>query len=843
MLHNSMIRLPRFLALILCLAGSVRLSAEEATIHIDARRVLGEISPYLTGACIEDVNHEIYGGIYSQMVFGESFQEPSPAAPVHRFKAYGGKWELRDDEVWAAAAAGPTLVSEQPAFADGRAGVEIYFSDRQPGNAGLIVRLARPGLGADNFDGYEVSLDPQAQVLRLGRHRRNWQLFKDTPYQVPREKWISLSIELKGHAIAVSVDGQYVVEYEDRQQPLETGTVALRPWQREARFRNLWIETGGARRKLAFEPAANDRGQVSGMWRSLERGTASGRFELTTDRPFVGAQSQQIAFASGEGEVGVENQGLNRQGLCFIARRSYEGHLWARAATSTGLRISLESRDGSRSYAAAQVAVEDGDEWQRLEFTLTPDADDASGRLAVSLAQPGAVTLGHVFLQPGTWGRLAATGETKGGEARSKYLPDRKDVVEGLQAQGLTMLRYGGSMINHPEYRWKKMIGPRDRRPPTAGTWYPYSTNGWGILDFLDLCEAAGFLGIPALNMGESPGDLADFVEYVNGPADSAWGRRRADDGHPRPYDLRYIELGNEERVDAAYYEKFKPLAEAIWAKDRNIVIIVGDFVYDHPINDPLNFTGAASRITGLAGHQQILRLAREHDREVWFDVHIGTDGPLPSRSLSALPSYVEALEKIAGGARHKVVVFEFNAGNHEFRRALGNAEAINLIERLGGRVAMAASANCLQVDGQNDNDWNQGLLFMNPCRVWPQPPYFVTQMVARHYQPVVVEARAEGAGGQLDVSAKRSADGKTLVLQVVNLGEHDAPTRLRFEGFSPSKPIATVEELAAPLDAVNTAAQPDHVKPRKREWRHELAGQEAGYTFPARSFTVLRFR
>lgn len=839
-----MIRLSHFLALILCLVGSVRLSAAEATIHIDAKRVLGEISPYLTGACIEDVNHEIYGGIYSQMVFGESFQEPSPASPVGGFQAYGGRWELRGNEVWAAAAAGPTLVSEQPAFADGRANVEIYFSDQKPGNAGLIVRLARPGVGADNFDGYEVSLDPQAQVLRLGRHQRDWQLFKDTPCQVPMDKWISLAVELKGHTIMVSVDGRQIIEHEDRQQPLETGTVALRPWQRAARFRNLWVETVGARHKLAFEPAANDRGQVSGMWRSLERGTARGRFELTTDRSFVGAQSQQISFTTGEGEVGVENQGLNRQGMCFVENRPYEGYLWARAAEPIHLRIALESRDGSRSYAAAQMALEGGDRWQRLEFTLTPEAGDASGRLAVSLTQPGEVTLGYVFLQPGPWGRLADTREAKReGDAHSvKYLPDRRDVVEALKSQGLTMLRYGGSMINHPEYRWKKMIGPRERRPPTAGTWYPHSTNGWGILDFLDLCEAAGFLGIPALNMGESPADLADFVEYVNGPAQSVWGRRRADDGHPRPYDLRYIELGNEERVDAAYYEKFKPLAEAIWAKDPNIVIVVGDFVYDHKIDDPQNLTGAASRITSLAGHQQVLRLAREHDREVWFDIHIGTDGPLPSGSLRALPSYVDALEKVAGGARHRVVVFEFNAGNHEFRRALGNAEAINLIERLGGRVAMAASANCLQVDGQNDNDWNQGLLFMNPCRVWPQPPYFVTQMVARHYQPVVVEARAEDAGGQLDVSAKRSADGKTLVLQVVNMDERDAPTRLRFAGFSSSKPIATVEELAAPLDAVNTAAQPDRVRPRKREWRHKLAGRETSYTFPARSFTVLRF-
>lgn len=97
-----------------------------------------------------------------------------------------------------------------------------------------------------------------------------------------------------------------------------------------------------------------------------------------------------------------------------------------------------------------------------------------------------------------------------------------------LHAQEITVLRYGGSMIDHPEYRRKKMIGPRDRRPLSGGTRYPYSSNGWGILDFLNLCEVAGFLGIPAVNRDGTAHDLADFLDYVNGPATSPWGGRRA---------------------------------------------------------------------------------------------------------------------------------------------------------------------------------------------------------------------------------------------------------------------------------------------------------------------------
>src|SRR5262249_60879995 len=123
--------------------------------------------------------------------------------------------------------------------------------------------------------------------------------------------------------------------------------------------------------------------------------------------------------------------------------------------------------------------------------------------------------LGPAFPQPGPWGRF-------------RDLPTRRDVAEGLIRQGVTVMRLGGLMINAGGYRWKQMIGPRDRRPPYHGYWYPHSSNGWGIFDFLDLCEAAGFLPVVDLNMDESPQDLADFVAYTNGPPATPGASRRA---------------------------------------------------------------------------------------------------------------------------------------------------------------------------------------------------------------------------------------------------------------------------------------------------------------------------
>ncbi len=629
--------------------------AADVTISVQADHVLAPVSGLLTGACIEDVNHEIYGGIYSEMIFGESFQEPAPSSPA------------------------------------------------PPGKA--------PG--------------------------------------------------------------------------------------------------------------------ISGMWRPLRRGAAAGRFAVDSEEPFLGTQSQQVYFESGQGEWGIENQGLNHEGMNFVAGRDYEGCVWARSGRRTELVAALESRDGSQIYAETSVVVA-SDAWQRLDFTLTPDASDQLGCFALKLKQPGSVTLGHAFLQPGNWGRF-------------KGLPVRRDVAEGLISQGITVLRYGGSMVNCDGYRWKNMIGPRDRRPPYLGTWYHYSSDGWGIPDFMNFCEAAGFEYVPAFNMGETPQDMADFIEYAKGKAGTRWGRQRVADGHPQPYRLRYVELGNEERVDEKYADKFEALARAIWAKDKDIIPVVGDFAYNKLIQDPFNFTGADSGITNLAAQQRILQFAKANDCEVWFDIHVNTERPEPSNaSLAGMFSFENALDKVADGARHKVVVFELNAGNHAQRRALANALAILAIER-DGRIPIVTSANGLQPDGQNDNGWDQGLVFLNPSQVWLQPPGYVTQMLSRNYLPQRVQCDLTGSQGRVDAIATRSEDGRTLVLQAVNPGDLPVTAQIHIAGFIPALPTAQVTELSGDLDAVNTAGQIEAIVPKHSQWKHGIKEGFAGYTFPPHSLTVMR--
>jgi hypothetical protein len=815
--------------------AAVAQGADETTLRVDAGRVIHRVSPLLYGACIEDVNHEIYGGLYSQMIFGESFQEPPRLTPLKGLTAYGGQWTLKDEFLDAAPGDGPKLMADLPPFADGDVGVEIKFPSDQGGNASMIVRVDRPRVGADTWVGYEVALET-AGFLMLGRHRDNWEPIRRVPCKVPVDRWVSLVTRMNGPTLEILVDGKVELTYEDTEHPLVSGGIGLRTWQRPARYRNFWYRTGDRRRAIAFE---RERGPshdgISGMWTPtapepfasrFRQGEARGEFAIETREPFVGRQSQRLTRRGGSGSIGLENRGLNRWGMNLVEGRPYEGYVWARAEKPTKVRLALETGDGKNVLAEQEVEVK-GDTWARYDFRLTPKGSDARGRFAVKLWENGSVDLGHAFLQPGDWGRF-------------KGLPVRKDVADALVDQGIAILRYGGSMINHPLYRWKEMIGPRDRRPMHAGLWYAHSTNGWGIFDFLAFCKAAGFVGIPAVNMGETPQDMADFIEYANGAADSEWGKKRVADGHPEPFGLKHIELGNEEKVDEDYFKKFAPIAEAIWAKDPGMILVVGDFAYNKVIEDPYKIEGSAGA-NSLAAHKKILELAKANNREVWFDTHVWTDHPPEPNGMKPERSLIDQLGKLAPGAKYKVVIFEYNSGNHAMKRALSNALATNEAERIGDLLPIALAANCLQPDGQNDNGWDQGLLFLNPSKTWFQPPGYLFQMARRHFQPLLVQAELSSPAGKLSVNAKRSDDGKILALQVVNVDDIPRPTRISVEGFNSTNPSATVEELAGPLEAVNTADQPERISPRRFEWKHELAGGKTTYTFPPRSITIIR--
>ena len=588
---------------------------------------------------------------------------------------------------------------------------------------------------------------------------------------------------------------------------------------------------GGSYSQLIFGEAFQEQPDaqgVSDMWAADVTGTAQGTFAPDEQQPFKGDRSQQITFASGKGSVGVEDRGLNRQGINVERGKRYDGQVTLRGRVGQDVQLRLEDTE-QRTYAKTTVRLTSST-WKTYDFEVTPNGNDTHAQFAISLIRPGSVDAGYAFLEPGAWGRYQG-------------LPVRRDVADALVAEGVKALRYGGSAINAASYRWKDMIGPRATRPVTAGTWYPYESNGFGVFDFLNLTEAMGIEGIPSLNVNETPQDISDLMDYLFAPTQNPWGAKRAADGHPQPYSVDRVELGNEEAVNDSYWQKFQALASVIWQKRPTMKLVVGDFSYGDVITDPFHVTGAASGITSLAAHQKILALAKSYHAEVDFDVHIWTEVTADvQHQIKVAQSYAYWLNQLGTGATHKVEVFELNANIHNQQRALANAYAINQLSR-DGDFEVVSSANALQVDGQNDNGWDQGLVFLNQSAVWRQPPSYVEQMNTAAYQPDAVATTVAGGDSYtFDVTAAADAARTNLTLRLVNTLPVARRYTVQLNGFTRHRTPIAVTTLTGSPSAVNTATNPQFVVPVRSELSARATQTTFIVTLPPNSYTTYQF-
>jgi alpha-N-arabinofuranosidase len=712
------------------LIGATTLAAQtapQAAIRIDAGKKLDRITSHFIGANLEDLNYQCYGGVYSQLLYAESFQEHIDSSVLGL---------------------------------SGKARLMVFVGENDRG-----------------------------EPVLWGFRGRGWQ------HNAARE---ALGLPLKTDKAAVSLD-----------------------------------ELPAEKRRILVEEAAGDR-QVSRHWKAFGSGTARGAFRFERAAPFVGYQSQRITFSGGAGEVGIDNAGLNRLGINLVAGRPYEGMLRIKAERDTQVYVSLLDSSGSKKLAEKALKVMGGQEYRRLEFTMTPSGSDRTGRFAISLKQPASIVVGYAFLQPGPWGRYAG-------------LPLRKDLMEALKDMGVTVMRYDGSMVsNCPDsqsYRWKEMIGPRDLRKPYRGFFNPYASHGFGIFDFLNMAEAAGFLPIPGIHIDETPEDMADLVEYVNGPAESKWGRQRAADGRPAPYNLKHIEIGNEQRLDEHYCGRFETLARAIWAKDRSITLVV-----THNLSGPAAFTlgddGAASEQLGLA--RRLVQFAKDEKGSIWWDCHYraapaeATPGKLPDR-IAAMAALHESMRKLLPDYELPLAGLEENGPTHDLGRALAHARNQIAFARLGGYVVALGVANTFQAYDQ-ELTWSQGKVHFTPSAVILQPPYYVDQIVSRTEARQTIETAVSASGNAFEATARITGDARVLALYAVNDGPVPIEAAITIAGFALRSPVVKVSELAGDPDSVNSPEQPKKITPRHTTWKHNAREGQVKYVFPAHSFTVLRF-
>ncbi len=764
-------------------------------IKLDPATTTGTISDLLIGACMEDVNHELYGGIWSQMIFGEKFAEPYQNSSV------SGDFDISDGTFAAmvkdGASAlkvergnnGPKLTFHNTDSTSGSASMEMLLEGDGP--VGFLVKASDLRPGADSFNGYEIGLGDN--FLRLARHQNNYVLLKEVKVDAPKGSWATLSVEYTADTLTISVNGTEAITYTDS-APIVSGSIGLRAWNATGYFRNITVQADDQPASEIRYSNSADSLSVSGCWDITLANTVKGSASIDQTKLFNDQQTQKLSYISGTGSLTLSNRGLNRMGMSFVANKNYEGYLYIASDKDTALTLSLRSADGSQIYATTTIAVKAGD-FVKYPFQMTPDTTDDNGSFAVSITEPAEINIGYAYLQPGEWGRY-------------KGLPVRKDVVEGMEAIGLKVLRFGGCMANAADYKWKDMVGAPEDRPTYQGWWYTYSSFGFGIIEFMDLCEAMGIYYIPDFNAYETPEDMVDFIHFALGTDPSnEWVQLRIAMGREEPYNLKMIQIGNEEKVNADYARRFNAIANAIKDIAPDLILVVGDFAYRNVITDPYNFNGSDAGITTLAPHKSILDNAVKNGQTVWFDIHWWSEsGKEPASYIEAAFSLYDALKSICPQSDPKLCIFELNANSHTMERALCNAFAINAT-KFTDIFPIVCSANCLQVQGQNDNGWDQGLVFMDSDEVWLQPPALAAKLLGSGWQENRIAYTASGSA-EISFAVSASQDRKTLVITVVNRYTSKQTLWVDCDRFG----SMTIQSLAASLGAVNTASAPNTV-------------------------------
>jgi alpha-L-arabinofuranosidase len=766
------------------------------------------------GSCIEDVNHEIYGGLYDQKIFGESFEEPSAPDKIAGWTSYGGKWRGDGATCGVDSDAGAKLVRDAPVLKDGTIETDLFFSNTKGENAGVLVRVQNPAVGADNFSGYEVSLSPSRQKLILGKHQHDWHPIQEANIEIKAQQWIHLKVELTGAHIVIYVNHSTApsIDFTDSDNPILFGQFALRTWNSDVLFRNAQIVTNEGPVDCGF--GSTKSLSVSGKWDPLITGSAVADFKLDENRPFNGMRSQMIRRGQGSGQVGVSNRGLNRWGIAVKKGQVFEGRVYLRANALQGpVTVALQSADGKATYAVKTFSGI-GVDWNKYPFILKSNADDPNAKFAIWIDRPGTLWVDQAVLME---------------DANTRYhgLPIRADIAGMLVDGGVNFLRYGGTMVNAPEYRWKKMIGDPDKRPPYNGHWYSSSTNGFGIFDFLNFCEAAHIESAFAINAEETDQDAADLADYLTGSTATIWGRKRADDGHPAPYNVRYIEIGNEEVIwgdnpaDYAHYaDRFKAIAQAIHGRNPKLQLVCAAWWVPQsssmkPVFDAVNGQAAA------------------------WDLHVWSDDARAGEGIDRQITQMQTLFKQWDPKTSlKAVIFEENGNLHNMQRALGHATTLNATLRHGDFILADCAANCLQPWLQNDNGWDQGQVFFTPTAIWGMPPYYAQQMASSVSLPLYVESSVESPGNDLNVSTTRSENGDALVLMVANCGSAGHTAQIDLRGFTPQTPVRILT-LSGEPNSANLPESPKLISPKQSE--QKTISSPFVQFFPAYSYTVVK--
>jgi len=791
MVKNKMKAL--YLAVIITVMFLGRISAQDQDriihIDVDASKVENIINPLLYGSGMEDVNHEVYGGFYDQRLYGESFEEGAPVLKFNDFTMYDAEWKVTGETAYVYSTPLGKLIYDKVDLSRGWIEVEIRFDNIHGNNAGFILHTDEVGEGPDNFNGYEFSLSTSGRGFTFGKHMKNWKQLGTASVNIQPTEWNKLRINFEEATFNVFLNGQLIFAYEDTAQPLIKGKAGLRSLHTDVGFRNLKINDGIKTVEPVFSTTSEHK--VSAMWKPFYSPGAAYMFAIDDKDAYNGNYSQ-IMENTAKGKVGISNMGLNHWGISVKKGQQSQGRIYLKGSAKA-VFVALQNEDGTKEYTRMQIK-DIGLQWKKHEFKLTSANTDTKARFAVYIEGKGKIWIDQAVLM-------------SMGEEQFKGLPLRNDIGQAFINQGLTFLRYGGSMINSPEYRFKKMLGDPDKRHPYRGNWYRFTTNGFGIVEFMQYAEAAGFVPSFAVNIEETPEDMADMIEYFNGPVTSQWGKKRAQDGHPEPYGLKYIQIGNEELLFADdregyqhYIERFNLLYDAMTEKDPELIFI----------------NSAWWRPDSKDNMEMVFRAL--DGKAAYWDFHPWVDDFASARRVEKeLQKMKEMFLNWNPNTNMKCAIFEENGNSHNIRRTLGHIITQNAVRRMGDFVLTSCPANALEPYRQNDNGWNQGQIFFTPDLVWGMPPYYAQQMASRFHQPLLVHSALSNDEANLDLTATRSKDGQQIVLHMANTGDKAISVNIKLKGIE-NIVSAKAITLSGDLMDINTPEEPEKIIPVEEE-------------------------
>ena len=560
------------------------------------------------------------------------------------------------------------------------------------------------------------------------------------------------------------------------------------------------------------------RGDWSGIlyWYLVEGGNAKAKMEVDNSTGPSAALPKslkiEIEQADTRNQAGVLNVGW--WGMAVHANTDYKGSFYAKTASADvgPITVSLVNDNTGKAVATATVR-EIGTDWKQCTFALKTGAIEASAgnHLSITAGHAGTLWLQLVSLFPPTY--------------RDRANGNRIDLMEKMAAMHPAFLRLpGGNYLEgdhiNERFEWKKTIGPLVDRPTHRSPWNYRSTDGMGLLEFLEWCEDLHMQPVLAVYAGYSlaqehvnPGadlepyvqDALDEMEYVTGGPETKWGAERVKDGHPAPFKLTYVEIGNEDMFDksGSYEGRYAQFYKAIKAKYPELQLIA-----TMPLK---NMKPDAQDDHYYVRATQNFADASHYDK-------VDRNGP-------------------------KIFVGEWatreGAPTPNMGAALGDAAWMTGLERNSDLIVMAAYAPLLVNVNPGGMQWETDLIGYNAMKSYGSPAYFAQVMFASYLGDHTVRSKLENGGAKLFYSATVNTAKKELYLKLVNASSDPQPLQIAMPGVHPAANAKLVRLSAHDTQETNSINDPNRLVPVETAV-HDVSGNFS-LTLPAYSIQVLQ--